>query len=102
MPCCSTGFRCWQDRNASLESLGNRLKKAQGQFLTNLISGMESGSNDPVQCWKTEEVGRRESRDRQELRLDMVSMATLGLHDYERDQLLPRKPGDSHHAVQQS
>lgn len=41
-------------------------------------------------------------RDRQELRLDMVSMATLGLHDYERDQLLPCKPGDSHHAVPQS
>lgn len=40
--------------------------------------------------------------DRQELRPDVVSMATLGLHDYGRDQLIPRKCGDSHHAVPQS
>lgn len=41
-------------------------------------------------------------RYRQELRPDVVSMATLSLHDYERDQLLPHKPGDSHHTVPQS
>ncbi len=40
-----------------LESSSKSLKKAQGQFPVNLISGMVSDSNDPVKWWKTQEVG---------------------------------------------
>lgn len=46
--------------------------------------------------------GKQRGGGRQELRPDVVSMATLRLHDYERDQLRPRKRGDSHHTVPQS